>query len=201
MKYFQQLPKIQYTDFNGNYLLLTNLLVRANIIPKLLANPLLFYSYELQEGDTPEIVASKYYGTVDDFWLVMFANQLLDPQWDWPLTYQNFNSYIVDKYGSLANAQGQIIQYTMTTTTTDLLYGTSNPVTTIIDAAAFANTITGTTSATLPSGDIVSITVNTQPVFAYDYEYQMNESKRNINLINSTYAPTVKSQLKTLLGR
>jgi hypothetical protein len=89
----------------------------------------------------------------------------------------------------------------MTTTTSDLLYGTSNPVTTIIDAAAFANTITGTTSATLPSGDIVSITVNTQPVFAYDYEYQMNESKRSINLINSSYAPTVKAQLKKLLGQ
>lgn len=201
MKYFQQLPKVQYTDFNGNYINLTNLLVRVNVIPDLLKNPLLYYSYDVKDTDTPEIVADKYYGNPDDFWLVMFSNKFLDPQWDWPLSYYNFGLYINDKYGSIANAQSQTVQYTMTTTTTDQLYGSSSSVTTVIDAAAFANTITGTTSATLPSGDVVSITISTQPVTAYDYEFQLNESKRSINLINAQYAPAVKAQLQSLLSQ
>ena len=201
MKYFQQLPKIQYTNFNGNELILTNLLVRVNIIPKLLANPLIFYQYDIQEQDTPESISNKYYGTPDDFWLVLFANQIFDPQWQWPLNYYNFSSYINDKYGSTANAQSQIAQYMMTTITTDQLSGTSNTITTIIDATAFANTITGSQSATLPSGDVVAISVTTQPVTAYDYEYKNNESKRTINLINSQYAPAIKTQLKSLLSQ
>jgi hypothetical protein len=201
MKYFQQLPKVAYSDFNGNQIILTNLLVRTSLIPQLLKNPLLFYQYDVKDNETPEIVADKYYGSVDDFWLVMFSNQLLDPQWDWPLSNQNFDAYIVDKYGSLANATSQVYNYTMTTTTTDQLNGTSNTIVTVIDSAAYSNVVTGTSSGTLPSGDVVSITTSVQSVSAYDYELQKNESKRTISLINVTYASTVKDQLTNLLSQ
>ena len=111
MKYFSALPKVVSTDINGNNQILTNLLVRVNVIPDLLKNPLLFYSYDIKDGETPEIIASKYYGSVDNFWVVMFSNQLVDPQWSWPLSYSAFNSYIIDKYGSIQNAQSQLSHY------------------------------------------------------------------------------------------
>jgi Base plate wedge protein 53 len=200
MKYFQQLPTTAYIDFNGKSILLTDLLVRVSVIPELLKNPLLYYQYDCQEGDTPEIIATKYYGTPDDFWLVMFANQLNDPEWDLPLSYANLQAYITDKYGSITNAQSQIINYEKIVTTYDSMSGQENTVITIIDEAAYANTATGTQTGTLPSGDVVSITTMKQPVYAYDYEIQQNESKRTINLINVKYAATIKAQLTNLLN-
>ena len=97
MQYFKTLPKLISTN-NGNSILLTNLLVRSSIIQNLLTNSLVFYKYDIQDGDTPEIVAYKYYGDAYRYWIVLFSNQMLDPQWDWPLNSINFQNYIVNKY-------------------------------------------------------------------------------------------------------
>lgn len=200
MRYFQQLPKISYSDFNGNQIKLTNLLVRAEVIPELLKNPLLYYSYDVQEGDTPEIVANKYYGSTDDFWLVMFSNQALDPQWDWPLSYLNFNNYIVDQYGSLANAQSQIGYYGLTVVTTDAYSGQTNTETTIVDYNTYLNTQPSSFTGTLPSGRQVSIQTTPIAVSSYDAALATNEAKRSIKLINAQYAGQVKAQLVNLLS-
>ena len=97
MRYFETLPKIIVTQDNVSKIY-TNLLARANIIQSLLTNPLVFYRYDIQESDIPEIIAHKYYGDINRFWLVLFANQISDPQWDWPLTNTVFNQYLMDKY-------------------------------------------------------------------------------------------------------
>ena len=91
MKYFQKLPKVLIRDEKGVSTLYTNIMARASIINDILDNPMLFYKYDIQDGDTPEIVADKYYGNSYRFWLIMFSNRMLDPQWDWPLNSTNFN--------------------------------------------------------------------------------------------------------------
>ena len=61
MLYFNTLPKVITPDQNGNYILMTNILTRATLIEELQNNPMLFYTYNIQDGDTPEIIAEKYY--------------------------------------------------------------------------------------------------------------------------------------------
>ena len=131
MKYFNSFQKVITTDYNNNAILLTNLMQRVEVIPSLLQNPLVFYSYDVQESDTPEIIADKYYGDPYRYWLVLFANQITDPQWQWPLTSQQFSLYLNDKYSAAAGntsvlsyTQGTISQYNKTITTTDSI--TSN---------------------------------------------------------------------------
>ena len=98
MKYFNTLPKIATIDYSGNYIVLTNLMIRAEIIPGLLNNPSLFYSYDTKEGDTPEIIATKYYGDPYRYWIVLYGNpNIKDPQADWPLTNQQFTPYLKNK--------------------------------------------------------------------------------------------------------
>ncbi len=200
MRYFQQLPKISYSDFTGNQITLTNLLIRVDVIPELLKDPLLYYSYDVQEGDTPEIVADKYYGSTDDFWLVMFSNQALDPQWDWPLSYLNFSKYIVDQYGSLANAQSQIDHYALTVVTTDVYSGQTNTETTIVDYNTYLNTQPSNFTGTLPNGQQVSIQTTPIAVSSYDTSLAANEAKRSIKLIDAKYAGQIKAQLVNLLS-
>ncbi len=76
MQYFDTLPKIIQTDNVGISRVFTNLLARASIIPDVLKNPLVYYSYDIQEGDTPETIAYKYYGDSYRYWIVLFANEL-----------------------------------------------------------------------------------------------------------------------------
>ena len=78
MKYFQTFPQIASNDYNGNSITLTNLMVRSELIPSLARNPALFYSYDIQDGDTPEIIAEKYYGDPYRYWIVLYGNQIMD---------------------------------------------------------------------------------------------------------------------------
>ena len=75
MKYFETLPKIVQTE-NFSAQLMTNIMARASVIPSLLTNPLVYYEYDIQDGDTPEIVAQKYYGDSYAYWVVLYTNQI-----------------------------------------------------------------------------------------------------------------------------
>ena len=199
MKYFQNLPRVFYTDYNNNLILLTNLLTRVSVIPDLLKNPLVFYEYDIKDSDSPEIIAKKYYGSVDNFWMVMLANQFNNPQWDWPLNNQNFELYINDKYGSTANAMMEIHHYEKTITTKDDYSGSQNTSVYIIDAEAYANTVQTTTTVTLPTGYNVTISTTASPVSSFDYEIAENESKRTIRLIDVKFLPVLQEEFVRLM--
>jgi len=207
MLYFKSFNKVISTDYKNNLILLTNLLQRVEVIPQLLSNPLIFYSYDIQEGDTPEIIANKYYGDPYRYWLVLFANQIMDPQWQWPLTSQQFSLYLNDKYSSVAGintvlsyTQSTIYQYNKTITTTDSISSNTTSVTIVVDQPTYLLTQTGTTTQTFSDGNSVTETITKNPVSIYDYEISVNEAKRNIQLINKNYASDFEKQLQSLLG-
>ena len=56
--YFNAIPKIQYDSMNtGNPKIVTNLLRRVAVRAKVRTNTLLFDTYDVKEGETPEIIA------------------------------------------------------------------------------------------------------------------------------------------------
>ena len=209
MFYFNSFPKIITTDYNGNGILLTNILKRINIIPGLLSNPLLLYKYDLQEGDTPDIVANKYYGDSYRYWLPLFANNIMNPQWQWPMDSNVFDSYIQNKYAEAAAAanvssvlvytQSTVYQYTKTIQTVDSYTLNSNSTTIVIDEPTYNSMVTGTTTSTFPNGATVTQTITKNVVSIYDYELEQNESNRSISLINSIYTSQIESQFASLM--
>jgi hypothetical protein len=209
MLYFDTLPKLVTTDNNGNYIVATNILARASIIQSLLTNPALFYTYDIQDSDTPEIIASKYYGDPYRYWLVLLANQILDPQWQWPLSSQQFESYMDDKYGSVAANNNQtVIAYTQSTiqeyrkiyTSYDSSTSNTTTINYTIDSNTYNTLITGTQTYQLPSGASCTISIEKTPVDLYTYEVEQNEAKRTIQLINAIYAGQFEQELDTLMN-
>jgi hypothetical protein len=83
MSYFTKYPKVVTTQKDGTRSVMVNLLARSSIIQTLLDNPLLFYSYDVQDGETPEMIAHRYYNDSYFYWLILYANQISDPQWGW----------------------------------------------------------------------------------------------------------------------
>lgn len=208
MLYFNTLPKILTPDQNGNLILLTNILTRAKLLEELQNNPLLFYTYTIQDGDTPEIVADKYYGDPNRFWLVTYSNQILDPLWDWPLQHQQFLDYIDSKYAEQAEAADQTpFEYTNTTVysyekviatlDSETQITTTNNVS--IDQATYNSLTPSSNTFTLPNGFQCTITITKRIVTIYDYEQELNESRRSIKILNTAYASQMESSLQKVM--
>jgi hypothetical protein len=208
MLYFESLPKIITPDQNGYPILMTNLLARASLIEKLINNPMIFYEYAIQEGDTPEIVAEKYYDDPFKYWVVMFSNQIFDPIWDWPMSYTVFLDYLNSKYATEAEDAGQTpYEYTNTTvyeyekiiTTRDLFSEVETVKNVPVTLTEYNALSESTTTYDIPGGTRCVVTITKKIVTIYNYEEELNESKRQIKLLNKDFAGEIENQLFQLM--
>ena len=198
-RYFNKFPKLLYTkDLNTS--LVTNLLLRVDTIKDKLDNMALFYTYDIQEGDTPELIASKYYNDAELHWVVLMFNNIYDPFYDWPMHYQQFQSYIVDKYGDVATAMATHHHYEKTISTIDGYSGETTKNTYMIDLNSYNAATVGTITRTFPNGQTVTVTTSKRNVDSYVYEEELNESKRTIKLIKSDLIPDIRKQFEYLMG-
>jgi hypothetical protein len=172
-------------------------MARASVIPSVLNNSLVYYTYDIQDGDTPEIIAYKYYGDIDRFWIVLYCNQILDPQWDWPLSSNKLQKYIVNKYGNTLN---NVHHYEKVTTKTNI---SSTSVTTvdteILTEDDYDNTLPEDTQTYTVGQDTVVINTVKRTVTNYEYEVAQNESRRNIKILNKMYADSLEAQFLELM--
>ena len=204
MKFFRSFPKLI-----SNKEVLTNLLVRTDLLPSLINNSSLFYKYEMQEGDTPEIMASKYYGDPYRYWLFLYSNNIMDPQWDLVLSTKIFDAHLESKYKAIATENNQtVLEYTQTNikyyykniTTIDSYTRTTSSDDYQIDYETYLELPQSQTFlVTLDNGYTSTIITSTFEQTIYDHELQLNENKRSVNVMNSRYAKDMENQLISLL--
>lgn len=208
MFYFNTLPKIITPDENGNSIILTNLVTRARLIEQLQNNPMLFYEYAIQDGDTPEIIAEKYYGDPFRYWIILLSNEIFDPLWDWPLSDQMFLQYIDTKYATEAEDAGQTpFEYTNTTiykyekiiTTTNSVSGDENVVKVSITQTQYNALSPSSTTFSLPDG-ICTIDITKEQITIFDYESDLNQSRRQIKILNNSYVDEMERVFKDVMG-
>lgn len=91
--FFSKYPVLLYNNIKATDIL-SRVALRQNYSDKVE----LYYEYALKHGDTPEVVAWKYYGDAEKHWLVLFANEIIDPVFEFPLGDQEFITYLDSKY-------------------------------------------------------------------------------------------------------
>lgn len=191
--YFNNFPQIKY--FN---VLSTNITLRAIFIERLKLLSSVFYPYVVREGETADNLATLYYGSPQYDWLIYMANNIIDPHSQWPKTYFEFESYIRKKYGSIEQAKLQIVFYRKNPDVSYINYDGSG-FTTSPSNAGERTVINDDIRITSESYALIDDQVNYYPVYAYDYEEELNEQKRNILLIDSSRAVSVANELEKLL--
>ena len=196
MQYFDSLPKVITLTPDGSTVL-TNIMARASIIPTVYKNPLLYYTYDIQDEDTPEIVAHKYYGTTYGYWVLMYTNEMMDPQWSWPLSGRNFSAYITEKYTEF-DPYTTTHHYEKIITQLDNGTGTTTENIINIDVDTYNSLVESTNTYSLPTGSVV-VTVTKRAVSYFDYELNENESKRKIKILNKSYLSQFEDELKRLM--
>ena len=101
--YFKDFPSFYY-DFKQNdgttkTSIVKDITRNIRFRRDILANVSLYDQYDIQDGDTPEIIAEKVYGNAQYHWVVMLLNEKFDYISDFPLDEVSLVKYIESKYG------------------------------------------------------------------------------------------------------
>jgi hypothetical protein len=82
------------------YKLVTDITQNVRIRKQVLANVTLYDEYDIREGETPEIIAEKIYGSPEYHWVVMLCNERYDYINDFPLSQYELDQHVTNAYGS-----------------------------------------------------------------------------------------------------
>ena len=172
--YFDAFPVIPY-DAKGdlNFKDVTNLLRRVGMRAKLKSQTLLYDTYDVKEGETPEMIAHKLYGDAELHWVILLVNEITDRYHQWPMSGMQFLGYINDKY---SNVDG-IHHYESTQTSGDTKVKIE--VFNEVDDDAY----TGLT-----------------PITNREYEEQEQDKRRQIRLLDPSFVEQFTDEYQKLVG-
>lgn len=220
-------PKVMYEmDRNGYSVkeMSVDIFFRIGMIRETINQASSYYVYNIQDGETPEILADKFYNNPGAAWMILYANYMIDPQWDWPLQYKDFQKYIINKYGSIENAKTTVHHYEKVITRINSKDNTTTITKFEIDKERIANgalnvpynyyepsdgdynwkegavpVANNSRQTTFANNVVVTENINRNVVYAYDYEDDLNESKREIKVIKKVYYESILSELTALI--
>lgn len=158
--YFRYFPQVEYLD----NVVLRNLMLRADIASDIIYRYGVFYPYRVRDHERADTIAFDYYGDSSYFWLVMAANDVLDPYHDWGLSDKDFLEYIKAKYGTIEYAMSTVHHYE----SPDETYWMSPE-----------------TRANLEPAERVGFDLEKT---IWEWESEKNESKKSIKLLSRRYA-------------
>tara|TARA_X000001382_G_scaffold16681_1_gene10497 strand:+ start:787 stop:1320 length:534 start_codon:yes stop_codon:yes gene_type:complete len=172
--YFSNFPLIIYDSVgNGNFKIVTNLMKRVAMRTKVRTNTLLFDTYDIKEGETPEILADKLYNDSTLHWIILYVNNITDRYHQWPMSSGQFNDFIADKYSNIDAVHHYEVSQTSGDTSVKIDIGTDT---------------TGYSEA-----DLTTITNR-------EFEEERQDTIRQIRLLDPTYVPQFIEEFETLIG-
>ena len=125
--YFNTFPTIPYDSAGtGELKTVTNLLRRVALRNKARTDRLLFDTYDVKNGETPESIAFKLYGDSELHWIIMMINDITDRFHDWPMQENQFNAFVNDKYDNINALHHYEITQTSGDTSIKIDVGTDN---------------------------------------------------------------------------
>ncbi len=184
--YFRSIPSTSYDIWGTeprNYQSVTNIMKRVKFKPEVLEDISEYYPYFVRDGERPDIISYNQYDTVAFAYLIILINDVQDPIFDWPLSTQQFEQFIANKYGSLDSAMTTTKNYYQIVRAEVPRTGTSERVPEvkfIVD------------ETTYNSLDQTLRTSQTN----YDWEDELNNDKKEIRLISPDFIHDIDYQVK-----
>ncbi len=174
--YFSKFPQGNYDlTGNGNEKLVTDLMRRVKVRSKIVNEASLYDKYDVPSGEKPEDTAFKHFGDPELHWVILLTNNITDRYYGWPLSFQDFETFVRDKY---TNPDG-IHHYEVTQSS-------------------------GKTSGSGPDDYSYKIEVNSDASGAVsvsnrEFEQRLQDEKRSINLLNPAYLTTFIEEFNNLV--
>lgn len=199
--YFSKFPLISYNGVS-----VRDITKRVNFIQTNLNNPYIFLPYTVKEGEKPEDIAFHYYGTVDATWLVLMANGIVDPYTGWPMAEDVFSNFIIKKYEALSNRIGyNVLSWTQDETRFDNVhsyYKKADDGSNITISPNTFDSLSTDSEYTVDEDFIITdndVQANYTPYRFYQYEMDLNNNKREILIVDSSFYGQIEKEFKTLI--
>lgn len=99
--YFNMMPQILINLYGDtkSFKQVTDITSRAYSSKEIRENMFLYDYYDVQEGETPEIIADKLYNEPTLHWVILICNDIIDPVYDWVMTQDALLRHVIDTYG------------------------------------------------------------------------------------------------------
>jgi hypothetical protein len=229
--YFKTFPYTYYSlDDVATTQIVTNISLRVRLSDELKNNFSLFDKYDIKDGETPEILADKFYSNPQLHWIILHTNDILDPRFDWPLTtnnlvlfaqgkYNNVNAphHYVDANSIITNANVYLnssSQFANFNNNDVIVNVTNNGTGVITNLQNYSNIIVTVTDGGFITGDKITLSSNANananitstsiisgtPVTNLQYENTLNDTKRKINILKNQYIDSVINDFKIKLS-
>ena len=174
--YFRQFSKGYYDlQGNGNQKLVTDLMTRVKVREKVIDEISLYDKYDVPSGERPEDTAFKHFGSSQYHWAILMTNNITDAYYDWPMSEQDCETFITYKDTN----PDAIHHYEITKSS-------------------------GRTTANGPDDYSHKIEVNSDATGALsvsnrEFEQRLQDTKRQINLLNPAYLTTFLEEFNNLV--
>ena len=195
--YFRQVPNFEYVNVLpdakiGDYLPLKNLFKKGKLRDDIFQNIAFFEKYKIQGNDRPDNVAFKIYDDPTLDWVVLLSNNIINIQTEWPLTQDNFDRFVLDKYGNYDTLYNGIHHYE-TEEVKNSQEVTIVPAGLKVDPTYSVSYYDYFIDQQITTGNI------SVPVTNYEYEEKNENDKRNIYVLKPTYLNIVLNDMKELM--
>jgi len=182
MSYFKNFPTVM---IKGQEVL--DITRKVKLSAALRSVSLEYLSYTLEDGDKPEDIANYYYDSPEYAWLVLLSNEIVDPYTEWYKSKLELEAYIKVQYESKSGLTGDaVLNWARNSSlSSNIIHYRS-----LYEPAVQINRATYQQS---PASEFYAIRV-------YDYEYELNESRREINLINKSYLSLITDRFVEVIN-
>ena len=174
--YFRKIEKGFYDlKGNGNPKIVTDLMTRVKVREKVINEMSLYDKYDVPSGERPEDTAFKHFGSAEYHWVVLMTNNITDAFYEWPMSEQDFETFLKDKYAEPDGTH----HYELTQSS-------------------------GKTKANGPDDysyllEVNSDTTGAQNVSNRQFEQRIQDERRQINLLNPSYLNTFIEEFNKLV--
>ena len=213
MSYFRELPDILYQSnllhkvSSQEYIQIKNIFRRVKIQDWIQDNVQFFNKYTIRDGERPDTMAERLYGTSERDWIIVLTAGITNIRNDWPLSNYDLYRYVEAKYGTDLNAIHHYETIEVRDNKGRLILPAGQRVDqnftipTPYDASA-TNFYVGVR----PQSDNIdyrSVNSDINPVTGvsnYEYETQLNESKRRIEVMKPIYLQQFLNDMRELMN-
>ena len=194
--YFRQVPDFEYVSRLPNakisdYIRVKNLFKRGKLAADIFPNLSFFTKYQIEGDDRPDNVAYKVYNDPSVDWVVLLSNNYTNIQSEWPLLQNDFDRYLLDKYGTYEKLNAA--HHYETTEIKNVDGATITPAGLTV---ASDYSVTYYDPAT---GQEVEKENTAVEITNLEYEEKIEDAKRNIYLLKPMYLNVIKDDMRDIM--
>jgi hypothetical protein len=195
--YFSKIPNFDYVSRLPNakisdYIRVKNFFKKSKLREDIFENLAFFEKYTIDGNDRPDNVAFKVYDDATFDWVILVANNIINIQSEWPLEQNDFDRYMLEKYGDYNTLYNGIHHYE-----TEEVKN-SNGVTIVPAGLEVQNNYTVSYFDFFIDQPITTGNISV-PITNYEYEKQIDEDKRNIFVLKPFYLNVVVNDLDEIV--